>query len=494
MTQRNQQEYFEYGSAEEYFGIVRRIAVKRWWLIVLFVMAAGVAGLAGSMLVEPVYRAATTIRIQKNVLASGARRGNGGYRAGILETEALWLKNRLLLEEVMDKTGIGSMAGPEKERVAMTDKLRASINITALIDSLQVSVDWNDPKLAAQIANTLADSFIERYGAFNRAEARELRSLLEQQASFVRIKVDEAQRQLTEFVKKHGDITVSRQALDSNRRLAGFQTDFARNRMALEEASRKLELIEKQMDKDGKTLSKLEFAMTAEQIANSTLILTLRARVSQLEQEVATLSSLYTDEFPDLKKANAQLRHARQALAEEFTKLIPGLSVSIDDAEQIDRIGEFVEVRSEIEKLENRQEQLSALIAQSEERAKALPDREGQYFTLLNNVNINQDIYNTLMVRLTEAGIAEQTDTWDVRVLERAYTPYSRLKPKPFNNAVFGAIIGLLLGVGVCMLLEYLDDSFKTAEEVERLLQLPVLAVLPKFDLPALEYGPKKYH
>jgi len=493
MTERNQYGHFEHGSAEEYFNIVRRIVFKRWWLIALFVVATGVAGFVGSMLVEPVYRAETTIRIQKNVLSPAARH-SGGFGTGVLETEALWLKNRLLLEQVMDTAGIGAMARDEKARVGMTEKLRDSIKIAALVDSLQVTVDWNDPDLAARIANTLADSFIERYGAVNRAEARELRSLLEQQASFVRIKVNEAQHQLSEFVRKHGDITVSRQAMDSNERLAALQTDLARNKIALDEASRKLELIGKQMGKDGKDLLLLEFAVTAEQIADNTLIQTLRARISQLEQEVATLSSLYTDEFPDLKKANAQLLNARQKLGEEFARLIPGLSISIDDAAQIGRIAQLVEVRSEIEKLENQQEKLSALVAQLEARTKDLPDREGQYFTLLNNVNINQDIYNTLMARLTEARIAEQTDTWDVRVLERAYAPYRRLRPKPFNNAVFGGIIGLLLGVAVCMLLEYLDDSFKTAEEVERLLQLPVLAVLPRFDLPALEYGPKKYH
>ncbi len=494
MTQQSQYEQFGYGSAEEYFNILRRIVFKRWWLIGLFVVAAGVAGFVGSMLVEPVYRAETTIRIQKNVLAPTARRSSSLGGSGVLETEALWLKNRLLLEDVIDRAGIDATTGNEKGRVAMTEKLRDSIKVEALVDSLQVTVDWNDPELAAQVANTLADSFIERYGAVNRAEARELRLLLEQQASFVRIRVNEAQHELSEFVRKHGDIRVSRQAADSNERLAALQTDLARNKMALDEASRKLEFIGKQIDKDGKNLSKLEFAATAEQITNNTLIQTLRARISELEREVATLSSLYTDEFPDLKKANAQLRDARQKLCQEFGRLIPGLSISTDDTAQTDRIAQFVEVRSEVEKLKNQQDRLSTLVAQLEERTKDLPDREGQYFTLLNNVNVNQDIYNTLMARLTEARIAEQTDTWDVRVLERAYAPYKRLKPKPVNNATFGGIIGLLLGVAVCILLEYLDDSFKTAEEVERLLQLPVLAVLPKFDLPALEYGPKKYH
>jgi len=488
----NQKEHSQYGSVEEYFAVVRRILFKRWWLMALFVVVAAVAGFVGSMLVEPVYRATTTIRIQKNVIAQTNRRsGSTGFGGAVLETEALWLKNRSLLEEVIDKTGVGSTARSE---VAVIEKLRSSIAVTALIDSLNVTVDWNDPELAAKVANTLADSFIERYGALNRAEARELRLLYEQQADIVRIKVNDARRKLAEFQKEHGNIIVSQNALDSNQQLADLQTDLARNKIAFDEASKRLELIRRQMGENDQGLSKLEFALTAEQIANSTRIQTLRSRISELEQQVATLGGLYTDEFPDLKNANAQLRDTRRALAEEFAKVIPGLSISTDNAVQVDLIAEFVKVRSEMEKLENRQNELSALVAQLEERTKGLPDQQEQYFALLRNTRINEDIYDTLLAQLTEAGIAEQTDTWDVQVIERAYVPHTRLKPKPTKNAAFGGIIGLLLGVAVCMILEYLDDSFKTAEEVERLLELPVLAVLPKFDLPVLDYGPKKYY
>ena len=495
MTQwMNRPEQNEYGSAEDYFGIVRRIVVKRWWLICTFIVVASLAGLGGSMLAEPVYRASTTIRIQKNLLAPGARYGSPFSGTGPLETEALWLRNRSLLSEVMDKTGIAATARSEKARIALMEKLRAGIEVTALSDSLQVTADWSDADSAAAIANTLADSFIERYGALNREEARELRALLEQQTSLVRLRVDEAQRMLSEFVKEHGDIEVSRQESASSERLAALQTELAQNNVALGSKTKRLELIKKRMGKDGQALSKLEFGVTAEQVAGNRSIQGLRAQVSELEQRVAALSSLYKDEYPELMTAKTQLRQAQVALIEEFAKLIPGLSISLDDTAQIDRVSEFIRIRSEIDDLNNRQEELTTVIANLEKAAKQLPDKEAQYFTLLRNKRINEDLYNTLLGRLTEAKIAEQTDTWDVRVLERAYAPQTRLRPKPVNNAVLGGIVGLLLGAILCMLLEYLDDSFKTAEEVERYLQLPVLAVLPKFDLPAVEYGRTKYH
>jgi uncharacterized protein involved in exopolysaccharide biosynthesis len=494
MNPSNQAEHTEYGSAEEYFSIIRRIVFKRWWLIGLLAVAAGVAGLGGSMLVEPVYRAGTTIRIQQNLLGQMSRRSNGYGGVGALDTEAAWIKNRSLLEEVMDKTGAGATAKSPKERVAVMEKLRDSINVTTFSDSLHVSVDWNDAELAAKIANTLADSFIERYGALNRDEARERRALVEQQASLVRLRWDDAQQKFLEFVKQHGDIAVSERGSASSERLMEAQANLARNNIALADASRRLDFIEKELGEDGQTLSTLELGPAAEQLVINSSVQMLKEQVLQLQQQVTALSRDYKDEFPDLKKAKVQLSNAQQALAAEIAKLVPDAPISLDDPGKAELVTEYIKVNSEVERLERRQSELTTVASKLEQGAKGLPDKEAQYFTLLRNKTINEDLYNTLLTRLTEARLAEQTDNWDVRVIERAYVPYTRLKPKPVKNAVFGTIIGVLLSVGLCMLLEYLDDSFKTAAEVEGYLQLPVLAVLPSFDrLPQVQYGSEKH-
>ena len=486
-------EQTEYGSAEEYFSVVRRIVLKRWWLIALLMVAAGVAGFAGSMLVEPVYQASTTIRIQHNLLGQVRPRTNGYGGEGALDTEAVWIKNRLLIEEVMDKTGAAATAKSQKERVAVMEKLRKNINVTIFSNSLQVTVDWNDPELAAKIVNTLADSFIQRYGSLNREEARERRALVEQQASLVRVRWDEAQRQFAEFVKQHGNITLSERGLVASGRITEVRTQLAENKIQLADSSRRLEFIEKELGKDGEALSKLELGTAAQQLAGNPSVQTLKDQIVQLEDQVTTLGSMYFDEYPDLRKAKAQLLNAREALAAEITKVVPQIVISPDSAGKVELITEYVKIDSDVEKLETRQSELTAIVSKLEDEASVLPEKEAQYFTLLRNRTINEDLYNTLLTRLTEARLAEQTDSWDVRVIERGYAPYKRLRPKPVKNAAFGTIIGVLLGLGLCMLLEYLDDSFKTAVEVEGYLQVPVLAVLPRFDrLPKMEYGPEK--
>jgi len=493
MSSWDQVQQTKHGSPDEYFSIVRRVVLKRWWLIGLLAVAAGVAGFAGSMLVEPVYRASNTIRIQPNLLGQVSRRTNRLANGGALDTEAAWIKNRSLIEEVMDKTGAAATARTPKERIATIEKLRDSINVKVFSDSLQVVVDWNEAELAARIANTLAASFIEKYGALNREEARDRRILVEQQANLVRLRWDDAQRKFADFVKEHGDIAVSEQGSASSERIAEAQTNLAQNNIALGECSRKLDFIKERLGKDAEMLSKLDMG-AAEHLANDRSIQTLKDQISRLQEEIVSLSSLYEDEYPGLRKAKAQLGNAQRALAAEVAKVVPDAVISLDNPDKIELVTEYIRVSSDLEKLNARQTELSGVVSNLEKEAQRLPDKEAQYFTLLRNRTINEDLYNTLVTRLIEAGIAEQTDNWDVRVIERAYAPYSRLRPKPVNNAIFGSIIGVLLGLGLCMLLEYLDDSFKTAAEVEGYLELPVLAVLPQFDrLPKMQYGSEKH-
>jgi uncharacterized protein involved in exopolysaccharide biosynthesis len=482
----------EQGSADEYFSIVRRIVLKRWWLIGLLAVAAGIAGFAGSMLVEPVYRANTTIRIQQSLTGQVSRPAQF-VTGGALDTEAAWIKNRSLIEEVMDKTGAAATARTPKERVAVIEKLRDSIKVMVFSDSLQVIVDWNDPDLAARLANTLADSFIERYGALNREEARERRTLVEQQANLVRLRWDDAQKKFADFVKQHGQITLTERGSASSERISEAQTNLAQNSIALAESSRKLDFIKKRLGEDAEKLSALGVG-AAEQLANDRSVQALKDQISQLQTRIADLSSLFTDEYPGLKKAKMQLANAQKVLSAEVAKIVPDAVISLDNPDKIELVTEYIRVSSEIERLNTRQTELSAVVSNLQEQAQGLPDKEAQYFTLLRNKTINENLYNTLMTRLIEARIAEQTDNWDVRVIERAYAPYSRLRPKPVNNAIFGSLIGVLLGLGLCMLLEYLDDSFKTAAEVEGYLELPVLAVLPQFDrLPKMQYGSEKH-
>jgi capsular polysaccharide biosynthesis protein len=92
---------------------------------------------------------------------------------------------------------------------------------------------------------------------------------------------------------------------------------------------------------------------------------------------------------------------------------------------------------------------------------------------------MNQKMYDALLVRLKEVDITGNIDVSNVRITEKAQLPMHPVGPNKKRNLLLGAILGLMLGIGISFLWEYLDRSLRTEEDVEKYLGLPVLSIIP---------------
>jgi len=474
-------EYPEQVATSEYLDTIRRLLIKRMWIILLFIFIVSLSAFVTSLIIEPVYETSTSIRIQQQpFLLTATGRAIRGQKS--LAPEALWLKSRFLIEEVMKKLGIGSTAKSQKDYFEVLKKLRDNIQVEVFEDSdtVKVTVHWNDPKLTMQIANTLADTFIERYQSFNRAEAKETRSYIEEQLNLVRLRLSESQQALNKFQKKEGVLSITREAAVVSDQLAKLQAEKYRIDTDLKFARLRLGQVKRRLNQQGKGSSGLQPFLTSNPLTDDSLVQHLRTQVATLETEIASLSSLYTDKFPQLIREKAELAETKKKLTQELSRLTSGAKIATDDPFYQDLTISSIQTQAKINALEEREKALTDLINESRFRAKDLPDKQITYLNLVREEKINEELYTLFLKKLSEARIREGSDTWDVRVFNRAYEPYAPIKPKPVRNTIFGAIIGLLLGISVSMVIEYFDDSFKTIAEVEQYLKLPVLAALPR--------------
>lgn len=120
-------------------------------------------------------------------------------------------------------------------------------------------------------------------------------------------------------------------------------------------------------------------------------------------------------------------------------------------------------------------EQLEQLQAQRE----GLPEVELEYARLNRDMQVNEKTYRELRERLEEARLAEAEKIADASIIELARTPGGPISPRKDLGLLVGGLLGLLVGCVLAFVLEGLDTSIGTIEDVERLLQLPVLAVIP---------------
>jgi len=130
---------------------------------------------------------------------------------------------------------------------------------------------------------------------------------------------------------------------------------------------------------------------------------------------------------------------------------------------------------------------------QYEKRLEKLPDKELRLARLERTVRVSENIYLLLLEKHQEARINEVMEFGDIRIIDKALAPDEPIKPRKMLNLAIGGILGLMAGVMLAFFGEYMDNTIKNTEDVERILNLPILGVIPK-DTPEKKKKRKRKH
>jgi len=130
---------------------------------------------------------------------------------------------------------------------------------------------------------------------------------------------------------------------------------------------------------------------------------------------------------------------------------------------------------------------------QYENRLEELPDKELRLARLERAVRVSENIYLLLLEKHQEARINEVMEFGDIIIIDKAFAPNEPIKPRKILNLAIGGILGLMAGVMLAFFGEYMDNTIKNTEDVERILNLPILGVIPK-DSPEKKKKRKRKH
>src|SRR5205807_2086959 len=104
-----------------------------------------------------------------------------------------------------------------------------------------------------------------------------------------------------------------------------------------------------------------------------------------------------------------------------------------------------------------------------------------QYNILKRDAEANKTLYDGLLTKLKEAGISSALQSSNIRVVDPAMVPSYPSRPAKTRNVALAFLVGLVGGIGLALLREYMDNTVKTPDDVETLARLPSLAVVPAF-------------
>lgn len=162
-----------------------------------------------------------------------------------------------------------------------------------------------------------------------------------------------------------------------------------------------------------------------------------------------------------------------------------GIGVGVDPKTQWQNlVQQSIQLEAQLKSHEQEEKLIIDKISKFKSEHPNLIDKEAQLVKLEREARIYEQTYMSLMNKYEEAVLAKETNTREFNILDRAIKPAVPSGPNRIRIIVLGVLVGLILGIGGAFILEYLDDSVKRAEDVEKHSGLAVIGSIPKISVP----------
>ena len=316
---------------------------------------------------------------------------------------------------------------------------------------IRVSFVAHDPELAAKVANTVAETFIEsdldaRYQMTQKAS-----DWLSERMRGLRQKVEASERALQQYRERERIVDAKGLAQSgASNRLA----DLSKAQIDARQRSNEAEIRYNQIRSASGNYE------TLPAIASNPAVSRMRDIETEAEKKLSELSKRYGKEHPRMVAAEADVRGARQNTREAIRRAIDTIS-------------------KEYEATRANEKAVEKTLAQAKSEIQDLNRKEYQLNVLERDVATNRQLYDLFLGRFKETSAASDLQNTIGRVIDPAIPSFAPFAPNKTRAVQIAAVIGLALGIMLALLIERLDNTIKTSGEVEAKLGLPVLATLP---------------
>jgi capsular exopolysaccharide synthesis family protein len=461
-----------------------RIIVKRRWLVISIVGAALVFAVVTTLMKTPLYTSVVRVQIDPMTLTAKVTDPNAtpveDPDSNFMRTQYELLRGRTMAERVASALKLGEDASFFKPRefsiwdfvkglfrssppVANQGSQKANYEawaasivlgnrgVNPVIGSRLVDISYSDPEPAR--AQKIAQGFAEAFVASNidkRFEANSYSKVfLEDQIQQLKVRLEQSEKALLDFGRKEEIVQTNDKASIAESNLAGANTALG----TLVAERMKNEQLSKQLDSAK--------AIDLPQLLTNPVIEALRAKRSVLQIEYQQKLETFKPSYPAMVELSNQIADIDRQLAIEVNTLKNSFKASYESS-----LAQETEMKKRIEAL--KQEVLD------------LQKRSIQYNILKREVDTNQSLYNGLLQRYKEVDVAGGVAANNVFIVDKAIYPSGPSSPSMSRALMTALAIGLAISFGLALLLERLDDTLRSPEDVERAFGYATLGIIPK--------------
>jgi polysaccharide chain length determinant protein (PEP-CTERM system associated) len=470
---------------EDFFDIAKR----RWWLIVLPFALVSTGTFIKARMTPNLYRSETVILVVPQQIPESYVRSTITSR---IEDRLQSIGQQILSRTFLERIILDFNLYPAARNIApmeniVEDMRRNDISIEPIKgDAFKVSYISGDPAIAMKVTDRLASLFITE----NR---RDREVLADGTNSFLESQLEDARRRLAEHEKK---------VEDYRRRYSGeLPTQVESNLQVIQNTQLQVQALVESTDRDRDRRIVLERSIAdASAIDSKTEPLPAAGPAAagapttladQLEAARHTLESLQarlTPQHPDVIRAGKVVRdlEARFAAAPAPTAAAPVRLTASESAKQTrlrNLQAELQNLDRQILSKEAEERRLREVMKGYQARVEAAPTRESELIELTRDYTTLQQVYTNLLTKREDSKVAANLERRQAgeqfRILDPARLPERPFSPNRMKMNLTGAMVGLVLGLGLAALLEWRDTTLRTDDDVAVALSLPVLAMIP---------------
>ncbi len=444
-----------------------RVLHKHRWMITVVVAVMVTVVTIASFRMTPVYEASSRLEINGEMPDLSSLRDLFTIiptdeeflqtQVRILQSDDLAMQTIRSLRlherpEFRVRPALGQNAAPfsPAEEVRLIGNFKGGLSVQLIRSSRLVELKYSssDPKLAADIVNAHADTYIETNFRKKYDSTVQASEWMAGQLKELRIKMEKSHEALVGYEKENQIFAVSEGQNVTMQKLAELSRELtlAQSERFSREAQWRLV--------QSRRLDDLPA------VAQNSFVQNMQGRQAELKDQYAELRGTFGPKYPKVQQVEKQLEEIQKQLDVEKQKVAN-------------------RIESEYQAAVQRESLLRGAVEGQKNEANVMNARLVEYNLLKREYETNQQLYENLLQRLKEAGISAGLRSNNVHVIDRARPALAPVRPRKLLNIAVSLLVGFVLGCVLAIFNEYLDNSVKTPEEVEQLVSLPALGIIP---------------
>jgi capsular exopolysaccharide synthesis family protein len=462
-----------------------QVLIRQRWIVLAIIAAGLLAAVFINATTVKLYRSSGSLEIAReaarvvNVDDSSPKAASGALE--FYQTQYGLLRSRALAEATVAslrladnpnflygysgrKAPTDALKGDRRQReLSAAGLVLSHLTIEPVRGSSLVSVSFDspDPALSAAVVNSLAKNFITANLNRRFQATAYARTFLQQQIDLTRQKLEASERALVAYAQQERIITYeSGVTTGKGQDPQAGQTVVSTDLRALNDALNAAKIERAQAEAKYQQASRSAGLNVPESLSDVT-INQLRSSRAELQAEYQRLSVTFRADYPQMVALSQQIAEIDKQLGRQGGVVLDSLRGNYQAAVQ-------------------RQSDLQRQVDTLKNSVIDLRGRTVQYNTLQRDADTNRALYDALLQRFKEIGIAGGVGTNNISVVDAALPSRGPVTPRTTLNLMLGLLLGGLIGAAVAFMLEQLDESIIAPHDLERKLGVPLLGSVPR--------------